>query len=390
MDGSRFGGVKIRSVAAIPVRLPRDRAGAQGLAGSPTALLGAGDYQWSASFPTLYSVNFETTLVRVELEDGRVGWGEAQAPLAPEVSAEIVRLLLRPVLEGQHFDGTRACIEALWQSMYNTMRVRGQTGGFMLDAISGVDIALWDLAAQMAELPLAKLLAATAREKVPAYHSGLPGADRAQRLAHAEAARAAGFTLFKLYLDADWRELLRLAGELRRQSEVAIDALWHLPASDLASVGREVDSLGLRWLECPFMPEDLQAHEELKAVLRTPIALGESYRTVHELQPFLERRIPGILQPDLGRSGITESLRIAELGLPIVPHVSIALGPQLAAAVHLAAALPQCPVLEFNPTVLATANRLLVQPLQMEQGQYLVPSAPGLGVVPQGFGNAAA
>src|SRR6266852_8427266 len=100
--------MKISAIEAIPVRLPREREKAVRTAGSPTALVGSGDYRWSAVFPTLYAVNFETALIKVTLNSGLVGWGEAQAPLAPEVACTIVRLLLDPVLVEQEFDGTAA------------------------------------------------------------------------------------------------------------------------------------------------------------------------------------------------------------------------------------------------------------------------------------------
>ena len=103
--------MRITSLTAIPVRLPRDFGGAKGTAGSPTALMGEGNYRWSTAYPVLYSVNFETALIRVEMADGTVGWGEAQAPLAPEVACSIVEHLLRPAVVGEEFAGTAAGIE---------------------------------------------------------------------------------------------------------------------------------------------------------------------------------------------------------------------------------------------------------------------------------------
>ena len=122
---------------AIPVRLPRDLNSATGTAGTPNQLAGAGAYRWSRDYPALYSVSIETALVKVTLSNGLIGWGEAQAPLAPEVACTIVDRLLRPVLEGAPFAGSRDEIESLWLRMFSAMRVRGQTGGFMVDAISG-------------------------------------------------------------------------------------------------------------------------------------------------------------------------------------------------------------------------------------------------------------
>ena len=85
----------ITSLDAFPIRLPRDVVAARGTAGSPTVLAGGGGYRWSAAYPALYATDFETAIVRVGLADGRVGWGEAQAPLVPEVACTIAEQLLR-------------------------------------------------------------------------------------------------------------------------------------------------------------------------------------------------------------------------------------------------------------------------------------------------------
>ncbi|MBY0506300.1 MAG: mandelate racemase/muconate lactonizing enzyme family protein [Bryobacteraceae bacterium] len=366
---------RIERVEAIPVSVARDREAARGTAGSPTELgARAGAYQWSKTVATVYSDRLETTLVKVTLDNGLVGWGEAQAPVLPRVSAVIIADLLAGVLAGESFDGSRERIEELWARLYQTMRVRGQTGGFMLDAISGIDIALWDLADKLAGMPVSRLIAGqSARPRVPAYLSGLAGEDR---VAFAARHFDLGFRVFKIFYDADSAALLRLLDDLRArlgaEARLAVDALWRLQwPADQAFIG-ELAARNLEWLEAPFMP-DLE-HPPLPARL----ALGESYRTTRELQSLLG--VTEILQPDLGRSGITETLRWAELGKPIVPHVSIAMGPQIAAAIQVCAALSNAPLCEYNPTVFAFANQHLVAPLRMEGAQYVTPEGPGLGI----------
>jgi D-galactarolactone cycloisomerase len=381
--------VKIRAIEAIPVRIPRERATSVGTAGSPTGLDATpGDYRWSAVFPVLYAVNFETALVRVTLDDGRVGWGEAQAPLAPEVACTIVERLLAPVLVNTGFDGTIENIQILWDRMYATMRVRGQTGGFMLDAISGIDLALWDLAGKIQEKPVAALIPGSLkRTRVPAYHSGVPGRSVAQRIEYSRARCAEGFGAFKLFYDSGREEFLHVLSELRLAlgpvTGLAVDALWRLTPEDAVDFGLELDRHNALWLEAPLPPEDPFAHEALARQIRTPLALGESYRTRFELAPFFRSRCFRYVQPDLGRSGLTEGLHIAHvaagLSMSVVPHVSIAMGPQIAAAIHMAAALPNCELLEYNPNVFEIANRYLREPLQFSNGCYQVPQTPGLG-----------
>jgi D-galactarolactone cycloisomerase len=270
----------------------------------------------------------------------------------------------------------------MWARMYSTMRVRGQTGGFMLDAIAGVDLALWDLAGKLAGKPVSALLDLSPRRRLPAYLSGASGAGPQERAEYAAQYFGQGIGLVKLYFESSWKELLATADALPRGMEFAVDALWHMPPLECVAMAKELDARGARWLECPLYPEEVEAHAALARSIHTPIAIGESYRTVFEMQPFIERGVVGIAQPDLGRCGITEAMRIAQAhGGETIPHVSIAMGPQIAAALHFAAAARQATMCEFNPNVLAMANRFLAEPLEMRNGEFTVPQAPGLGVV---------
>ncbi|MCC6591504.1 MAG: mandelate racemase/muconate lactonizing enzyme family protein [Bryobacterales bacterium] len=365
--------MKIAKVEAFPLRLPRDWPASKGLAGSPNELVaGVGDYRWSKDYPALYSTQFETALIKVTLNNGLVGWGESQAPLAPEVASTIVERLLRPILEGQPFDGTRKAIEQWWHRMYSTMRVRGQTGGFMLDAIAGVDIALWDLAGKISHKPVSVLLKEDAPKRVRAYLSGVPDV---------AAARDLPFTEFKVYYESDWKAVVDTVQAL--PGKVAVDALWHLPVHEEQAYAWMLDEVGAWWLECPLLPEDPLAHAELQRAIKTPIAIGESYRTHWELTPYFQSGAMRIVQPDLGRCGITEALRIADMAeafeMQVVPHVSIAFGPQLAAALHFAVAAG-CRWCEYNPRVVETANRFLMDPVKLDGAEYLIPQGYGLGI----------
>jgi galactonate dehydratase len=251
----------------------------------------------------------------------------------------------------------------------------------MLDAIAGIDLALWDLAGKIAGKPVSALIG-KARERVPAYLSGLPGGTT-------DGVRPwidAGFRHAKIFHQGERERLNRDCDAVRGMgAEVAVDALWRLTPENAPAFA---DSLQPYWLEAPLAPESARHHGDLAHRTRVPIAIGESYRTLFELEAFFEAEAMRIVQPDLGRTGITEGLRIAReaqrRGLDVVPHVSIAMGPQLAAAIHFAAAIPNCSLLEFNPTVLETANRYLRSPLQIDGASYVVPDAPGCGVEPSG------
>jgi len=339
---------------------------------------GRGYYRWSTHYPALYSTEFETCLVKVTLSDGAVGWGEAQAPLAPEVAGQIVKSLLAVAIEDEEFEPTEAGIARLWQRMYSTMRVRGQVGGFMLDAIAGVDIALWDLASQVHGRPLRELLSAAPKERVPAYVSGTPGKTVGERLAFVGEWFEAGFDTFKLYFESDWDLLLEQIDRMQDNFEgisVAVDALWHLPADGTIECAEELAERRVLWLESPLLPEDVAGHVELVNETGVRLALGESYRTRYEAQPFFDAEILTYWQPDLGRSGISETLVLGRMaqkaGVAIVPHVSIALAPQLNAAIEVSAALGNSPMCEFNPSVVEMANRYTKAPgFVLQTGAY--------------------
>ncbi len=375
--------MKISEIRAIPFIAERSPE-ATGTAGSPAKLQpAASHYRWAENYPVLYSTRFETALIRITLDSGLVGWGESQAPLAPEVACTIVDRILEPVLVGSEFEGRVDEIEFLWWRMYSTMRVRGQTGGFMLDAIAGVDLALWDLAGKIAAKPVSQLITAGSRTSVPAYLSGLPGGSAAGVKPFLDA----GFSRVKIFHDSSEARLFEnldaVQSILPAGGRAAVDALWRLTPESAPEFAKQLEARNALWLEAPLPPESAPEHTALARSTQVPIAIGESYRTVFELQPFFDSRAMKIVQPDLGRTGITEALRIAraakDRGVQVIPHVSIAMGPQIAAAIHFASAA-ECPLLEFNPNVLETANRYIMEHPRVEAAHYHVPDRIGLGV----------
>lgn len=198
-----------------------------------------------------------------------------------------------------------------------------------------------------------------------------------------------GYRSFKLYFESDWAALLELIDNMQaryRGIRVAVDALWHLPEDRAVRCGCELADRGILWLECPLLPEDVEGHVRLVEESGVRLALGESYRTRYEALPFLDRDIVSFWQPDLGRSGLSETLALGELararGVAIVPHVSIAMPPQLNAAIRAAKSIPNCALLEYNPSVVEMANRFAASPLVLREGAYFSGTAPwgaGLG-----------
>ncbi len=370
--------MRITGVEARIIRIPRDWGGAERVAAFPTRQV----------CPPVPDEALHGLLARVTTDSGLTGWGESQALSAPEVAGTIIRSILKPFLEDREFEGAGIEIESLWDGMYNQMRVCGQTGGFMLDAIGALDIALWDLAGKILRTPIAALIAGdAAKRSVDSYVNYLPGDTAADRLSRARVFHDAGSTRFKLFHEGSERALLDeydALAEVCGSENIAVDAQWRLDPVRAVAFGRKLDRRRALWLESPFPPEDPAQHAALAAGIRTPVALGESYRTHFELAPFFRAHAMRIVQTDLGRCGITEALRIARAaeraGIEVSPHLTPALGPLLYATVHFAAAAPNCRIMPHTPGLVETANEYSRTPLVFQEGRYAVPQTPGLGI----------
>jgi galactonate dehydratase len=369
--------VKIVDVTCYPVKL----RGPDVYLGAATRAPTAADYYVRPPWRSLYSDRYETLIVRLTCDDGTVGWGEALAPVAPEVPAAIVERLLTPALLGA--DPRR--VRPLWTVLRGLMRERGHLVGHQADALAAVDIALWDLAGKAAGLPVHALLGGAFRDSVPTYVSGLPVPDDAARGALAREWFAQGVRSVKLHLgngvDADLATFDAVAASGLR---VAVDAHWAYPLSDGLRLGRALDERGAWFLEAPLEPEDIAGHRELAAALITPVAVGEALRNRYEFRSWLDARALDIAQPDVGRTGITELMEIAAVAaafhVPVAPHHSVGLGVVLAAGIHVAAAIEAMPGFEFQPGPFPVANRILTRPLTGGPVAFDVPSTPGLGV----------
>jgi galactonate dehydratase len=378
--------MRVTEVRAWPIRVPGPDDGLMattGIAERPDQRRSSG-YRIVPPYRCLFSDSLETTIVRITTDVGIVGVGEAQAPVGPEVSATVVNRLLAPLVEGA--DPTD--VDVLWHRMYDAMRDRGQTGGFMLDAISAVDCALWDAIGKAFGVPVHRLLGGRYRDRLPLYVSGISGKTREERLGNTVAHLEQGFGAFKMIIGLSPAEDLAEARAMRETVGPAVqlmaDAHWMYDVPTAIAVGRGLEELGFRWLEAPTAPEDVRGYAEIAAALAMAVSEGETKRTRFELRPFLEARAIDLVQPDTGRAGgISECRRIAALAethhLPYAPHLGLSMGLYTAASVQLAAATPNFLIFEYQPSVQRWANELLTEPFVAERGHFAVPDRPGLG-----------
>jgi galactonate dehydratase len=340
-------------------------------------------YRTAPPWLSIYGSRRETLVVRIVADDGTAGWGEALAPVAPEVPARVVSQLFTPVLIGTNPLAVRPIVDRL----RDLMRERGHLGGHQADALAAVDIALWDLAGKLTGQPVVQLLGGAYRDFVPTYVSGLPGRNDAERVAQARDWVARGVRQVKVGLGYGVRADIASVAALRAVHDdlrVAVDVHGVYGLADAMRLGRALVELDAWFFEMPLAFEDVAGHADLAARLDIPVATGESMRHRFEFRPFVEARAVGVLQPDIGRTGITEGLAIAQYAethhLPVAPHHSAGLGIAVAAGLHVSAAAGNLLSFEYHPTLFAEANRILATPLEPAPTGMALPQGPGLGV----------
>jgi L-alanine-DL-glutamate epimerase-like enolase superfamily enzyme len=340
---------------------------------------------WAADLKPEDDIN---TIVEILTDEGLVGIGSAMTSKAlVEASVQ----LLRPLLIGQRADEPARVSEQLRQSTFWQGR-----GGAVEHALSGLDIALWDLMGKVCNQPVARLLGGYYRQRIKPYGSMLfdePGPLR-EKL---QQATARGFRAIKL----GWRPfgrrdrktdelLIRTARDtVGPDVELMVDAggseqFWPHGYKWALETAKMLAAYDVVWFEEALRPDDLEGFIELRRHAPLPISTGEVLTRRQSFKPFLERQAVDIIQPDCTKcGGLTEAWRIGwmayEHNVLLVPHGwNTAVG--LAADLHLTAALPVARYVEYL-TPSPYLDVLLTEPFRPDAEGYLqVPTAPGLGV----------
>jgi len=323
------------------------------------------------------------TLIQIETDEGISGLGSSSGN--GELIEFIVARVLKPMLVGRN----PIQIDEIWDNAY----VRGGhkefgSRGIGVVALSGVDIALWDILGKVRGLPLCQLLGGKVRDQVPVYATALYPEEPSKVAKRARTFADQGFHGVKIKvgfdLDQDIRIVRAVRQELGKDFVVMTDANQGYSVDVGIQAAQAFADCGAFWLEEPLFVEDIEGHATLRERGRTPIAVGENLHMSYAFENFILRGAVDFIQPDVARAGgITEIRKItafaAKHHVPVSFHTwgdAVA----LAASVHLSAALKNCIFMELDYTYNPLREELLREPFRLNNGFLMPPEKPGLGV----------
>ena len=320
---------------------------------------------------------FNQIMVEITTDEGITGYGEAFGYGVPRAVAAVINHTLRPMLLGADPVNITSLVDGLFRQTHIYGRYGITTFG-----ISGVDIALWDIAGKSVNLPLYRLLGGTPVSKVPAYASLVRYSNQDDLRAAALHAKRAGYRMFKLHqLDAESLQTVRLAVGEEDRLTLDVNCAWGL--EEALERARQFAPYRLFWLEEPiYPPEDFASLARLGRLSGTAIASGENACTAFQFREMLEARAVRFIQPSVIKVGGIGEWRkagtLAELyNVRINPH-SAYFGPGLLATAHLIAATPQADFLEHLYVNLEAS--VFKEPPRFENGFMHLPEGAGLGL----------
>ena len=332
-------------------------------------------------------------VVEIETDNGLVGWGECYGPA--RITAAVVESVAT-LLIGE--DPLR--IDHLWRKVYSTLRDHGQKG-VVIEGLSGIDIALWDIKGKHFGVPVHRLLGGGMRHEVQAYATGLyrrRSGDPLRYLPEEAAGYVAeGFKAVKLKVGFGVEEDAAVTAAVREAigPDVAlmVDANHAFDATAAIRLGRIIERHDIGWFEEPVPPEDLAGYREVRSALSIPVVGGECEFTRFGFRDVLATRAMDIIQPDTcAAGGLSECKKIADMaeafGIRYNPHVW-GTGIAIVASLQLLAVLPSHtplslapldPMLEFDRTEHPIRQAVLTRPIKHVGGMVAVPDGPGLGI----------
>ncbi len=362
-------GLIIHEIKAIPISFP--------IAKNNRVQLGIGN-----------SIKNDAVIIKVTTKNGITGWGEAHHGRCPGAIAHLVNTTIKLLIENKNAND----IIDIWQKIYHNQLASHGMGTAACLALSGLDLALWDIRGKAIGLPLYKLLGGNKKE-VPSYAGGiaLGYQEPDQLIEEAKPLIDSGFKALKLRLGqnlkADASRLEAVRDYFGDDITLMSDANTAYTLEDVRNIMPLLERLNISWLEEPFPAHDYRSYREAKHMGHVPLAAGENHYTRFEFNRLIEDKVVSHLQPDLSKSGgLTEVMRIANLAsswkIPIHPHTSkTALN--MAASIHLLSSIDNSGFFEAD----VSKNNLFRDYLTKEkpyhindQGMVTALDKPGIGL----------
>jgi D-galactarolactone cycloisomerase len=331
-------------------------------------------------------------LIEITTDAGITGWGEAFGPA--RMSWGALRLL-EPMLIGRDPLQT----ETVWQSLYGPLREHGQKGPFV-DALSAIDIALWDIKGKHFGLPVHQLMGGPLRNEVPAYATGLfrfrDGDPEKYLPAEAVAYVEEGYKALKMKVGFGIADDVRAVRAVRQAigsgPDLLVDANEAYDVASAVRLGRMIEQYEIGWFEEPIPPEHLDGYREVRMLQPIPVAGGEAEFTRYGFRDVLTKGAMDIIQPDIcAAGGLSECKKIADMaqafGIRCNPH-TFGTPVAIAASLQLLALIPDVPgalntsppMLEFDRTEHPIRDAMMTDALRPKEGMIRIPDGPGLGI----------
>ncbi|MES2436200.1 MAG: mandelate racemase/muconate lactonizing enzyme family protein [Pseudomonadota bacterium] len=333
------------------------------------------------------AVKRDAVVVRVTTASGIVGFGESHHARSANIVANIVNTTLRDLI----LPCSAADISGIWAKIYEWQLRSHGLGAAVVMAMSGLDMALWDIKAKLAGLPLCQLLGGVSRP-IKAYAGGVAlGWQEPSALVDEIAPHAAlGYKAVKLRVgDQVALDIERVAAVRKAYGDdmvIMVDANTGYSLEDVRNAMPAYEEMGVRWLEEPFAANDYRSYQAATHLGKVPLAAGENHYTRYEFARLVEDRAVTILQPDLSKvGGPSEVMRIAALGsawrLSICPHSCIT-AINMAATIHLLSAIDNAGYFEADVSIgNAFREKMGQAPYQVAaDGTVRSLDAPGIGI----------
>jgi L-alanine-DL-glutamate epimerase-like enolase superfamily enzyme len=342
---------------------------------------------------------FPWVLVKVKTDEGLVGIGEAYH------GAGVHQIAVDPRLTQVLIGEDPRNVDKLFRDMMRRMSASGFYQGAVMSAISGIEMALWDITGQSAGVPIWQLLGGKFRDKIRVYNDCHAGNTTSidSWVEKAKEVEMRGFDAIKFDIDPmpDQRDrysrgisnnhivyyvdaVKAIRGAIHTNTDLLIDGHWKHSPTDILQVAKAYEDLNLYWLEDPIPPENINAMARFTQSTTTPICTGENLYTSHGFRELVEKQAADIISPDLAKAGgLLEGRKIADLAelyyIPFCPHNIC--GPIGTMAVtHVCAAVPNFQMLEFHHLDNDIWSGLLVEQDLITDGHIDVITEPGLGV----------